>query len=108
MAAWLMVAGPILLTGCAHEPAHGHPPEGGPVAEVVVPQAPPMPRAEAISASPGASYVWIPGAWDWRGSDWVWEQGRWAYPPMPGAVWVPHRCESRNGTYVFIHGGWKY
>ena len=111
IAALLIAAGTVLVTGCVQERAHHHPSAvatAGAGDEIVVTEAPPTPMAESITISPGAGYVWIPGAWDWRGSAWVWVHGQWAHPPAPGAVWVAHRYEERNGTHVFIRGGWRY
>ena len=109
MAACLIAVGAVLVTGCVQERVHDHPSAATGVGdEVVVAEAPPAPMVESITVSPGAGYVWIPGAWDWRGTAWVWAHGRWAHPPAPGAVWVAHRYEERNGTHVFIRGGWRY
>jgi hypothetical protein len=105
----LSVVGVILVTGCVHERHHHH--QDAVVTsgaeEIEVTEAPPPPVAESITISPGAGYVWVPGAWDWRGTAWVWEQGRWSTPPTPGAYWVPHRYEERNGKRVFIRGNWE-
>jgi len=75
--------------------------------EVVVPEAPPLPEVETMTIAPGPGYVWVPGAWSWR-TQWVWDHGRWAYPPQAGAIWVSPRYENRGDKRVFIQGGWKY
>ncbi|MGD0744249.1 MAG: hypothetical protein ABSA45_03750 [Verrucomicrobiota bacterium] len=73
-------------------------------AEVDVVGEPPAPIVEEVYPAPGVGFVWIGGAWAWHGR-WVWERGRWARPPHPGAVWVPHRYD--NGRHVYIRGGWR-
>jgi hypothetical protein len=75
--------------------------------EVVVDKAPPLPEVETMTIAPGPGFVWVPGAWSWRG-DWIWDHGHWAHPPQPGAVWVAPRYEVRDGKQIFIRGGWKY
>ncbi len=95
-----------LASGCAanHKAAEHAAPVG---TEVVVPEAPPLPEVETMSMVPGPGYIWVPGAWNWRGQ-WVWDQGHWAFPPQPGAVWVSPRYENRGDQRIFIEGGWKY
>lgn len=101
------VSGAGLVTGCMHERVIQPPAVvSSGRAEIEVTEPPPAPIAESIMISPGAGYVWIPGAWDWRGNAWVWEKGRWVIPPEPGSYWVPHRYEYRNGKHMFIPGGW--
>lgn len=42
---------------------------------------------------PSPGYVWIPGYWDWNGSDYVWMSGKWMELPTPQATWVPGHWE---------------
>jgi hypothetical protein len=109
----LILAGSFLATGCVYRErtVYRHP--GGRVvttetvgSEVVVSEPPPAPIVETVTVSPGPDFVWIGGAWVWRGH-WVWEHGHWARPPRPGLVWVPHHYEYRNGVHIFIRGGWR-
>lgn len=98
-----------LAAGCAQHHGKATEEHVTPVGtEVVVPVAPPLPEVETMTITPGQGYVWIPGAWDWRGNNWVWDQGHWAYPPRAGAVWASPRYENRGDKRVFIEGGWKY
>jgi hypothetical protein len=107
-AARLLLAGLLLMTGCApRERTTYQAPASQADTEVVVEQAPPLPEVETMTIAPGPGFVWVPGAWSWR-SEWVWDQGHWAHPPQPGAVWVSPRYEARDGKHVFIRGGWKY
>jgi outer membrane lipoprotein SlyB len=68
-----------------------------PPAETVE-QAPPPPQTDAVVVAPGPGYIWVPGAWEWRGR-WVWAGGYWALPPYPGGVWV-------EGYWVHGPYGW--
>lgn len=92
-----------LTNGCT---VYAPGPPVGVEAEVDVSGDPPPLIVEPIPVSPGPDFIWVGGAWVWNGQ-WVWEHGRWARPPHPGAVWVPHRYEVRNGRHVFIRGGWR-
>ena len=74
--------------------------------EVEVAGRPPAAVAENIPPSPGNDFVWIAGAWDWRGR-WVWVKGRWERPPHPGAVWIPNRYHHISGKDTLIRGGWR-
>jgi hypothetical protein len=103
VAALLAGAGLCLTVGCAVQPVG---PQAQARTEVEATSDPPAMIMEAAPASPGLSYVWVPGAWVWDGS-WVWVHGRWQIPPRPGAVWVPHRYENRAGRHLFIRGGWQ-
>jgi hypothetical protein len=107
----LIVVGSSLLTGCVvrervvYRQAPPAPAQVG--QEVVVDEAPPAPIVEAVTVAPAPGLIWIGGCWAWHGH-WVWETGRWAHPPRPGAVWMPHHYEYRNGVHVFIRGGWRF
>ena len=110
MTAMLLLAGLFFTAGCVQrermaEPAGVQASDAG--MEVVVDQAPPMPEVETMTIAPGPGFVWVPGAWSWRGQ-WVWDRGHWAHPPQAGAVWVSPRFEVREGRKVFIRGGWRY
>jgi hypothetical protein len=67
---------------------------------VTVSDAPPAPQVETVVVAPAPGYVWIPGAWQWRGR-WIWVGGYWAAPPRPHAVWV-------NGYWVRGPYGWHW
>jgi hypothetical protein len=103
----LIATGSLLVSGCVTRERvvyeQGPPPASQ---EVVVTEAPPPMIFETETIAPGPNYVWVGGAWVWRGH-WVWAQGHWAYPPHPGAVWVSHRYEYRNGVHVYIRGYWR-
>lgn len=97
----LSIVGLMAGTGCVEYPADTT--VGGQV-EVAGP--PPVALVDTVPPSPGLGYVWVGGAWDWRGQ-WVWDAGRWERPPHPGAVWVPHHYVMHHGHHTFVHGGWR-
>ena len=101
MAAMALAA--LLATGCVvHEVGY----QSAAGAEVTVGEAPPAPLVETVTEAPDPTFVWIGGNWVWR-NHWVWEHGRWARPPHPGAVWVPHSYVNRGGRHVWVRGGWR-
>jgi len=111
-AVFLAASGALLLGGCVYRErvVYRQAPPGAPVTtteqEVVVAGAPPAPLVEEYVLAPGPGFIWIGGAWIWRGH-WEWEHGRWARPPHRGAVWMPHHYVNRGGAHVFIRGGWR-
>jgi hypothetical protein len=112
----LVATGSLLVSGCVtrervvyrQAPPPPPPYSPPPVAsqEIIVTEAPPPLVWESQTPQPGPDYIWIRGAYVWRGH-WEWEHGRWERPPHRGAVWVPHRYENRGGVQVFISGYWK-
>ena len=56
--------------------------------------APPAPRVEVVPAIREGS-VWIPGYWDYRGSDYTWVEGHFA-PARTGYGYVAPRYEERE------------
>ncbi len=104
------LAGTVLLgSGCVErrvvyvrQPAPP-PPAGG---EVVVTEAPPAPQVEVVGIAPGPEFVWMPGAWEWRGR-WFWVGGRWAAGPHPGALWVQGRWIRHGHGHVWVRGYWR-
>jgi hypothetical protein len=74
---------------------------------VIVHEAPPAPRQEAMSAQPSPEKTWVPGYWSWADGKYSWVTGHWESPPTPGAVWVAPRWEQRSDGYAFIPGGWR-
>src|SRR6185437_11675034 len=66
---------PPVVVGTAPEPG----------AVVVAQPPPPDPGVvETVPAAPDPTYIWIGGAWVWRGS-WVWAPGHWSPRPHPHA-----------------------
>lgn len=61
---------------------------------IEVQAAPPGPRVEVVPAIREGS-VWIPGYWDYRGSDYTWVAGHFE-PARTGYVYVVPRYEERE------------
>ncbi|MCE5316749.1 MAG: hypothetical protein LLG04_05220 [Parachlamydia sp.] len=68
-------------------------------------QPPPAAVAEVIPTSPGASYLWVPGHWTWKGA-WYWEKGHWSVRPYPQAIWIPGQWTVRHHGWVWMQGHW--
>ena len=71
------------------------------------PGAPPQVPYEAVPPSPGASYVWVGGHWQWAYNRWVWVPGQYEVAPYPGAVWVPGHWARRRYGWVWAPGRWR-
>jgi hypothetical protein len=78
------------------------------VPEVEVNSAPPPPRAEVQTASPGGGYTWIAGHWAWRGGAHVWMPGHWAMAPQQGMVWEPAHWRQFGPRWRFVEGHWRW
>lgn len=68
----------------------------------IVHTAPPPPRAVIVETRPAPpDQIWSDGYWDYRGSSWIWVDGRYVRPPEPRSTWV--RPEYRR-----VDEGWRY
>ena len=77
--------------------------------DAVSPPEAPLPPATVVvipPPSPGAGYVWIPGAYTRVGQAWVWRPGRYVARPRAGAVWRPGRWVRRGRRWVWVEGHW--
>jgi hypothetical protein len=107
----IVVAGvATVLPGCRRTTVVTQPPGGTVVHEarrrevvVVQPSAPPAVPVEVRTAAPAPDYVWVPGAYEWRGNRWELQPGRWMQPTRPSAVWVPGKWQPAPGGY----GHWE-
>ena len=103
----LMAVGLWLFDGCVTRVVYAPPPANPPPNAVVAqPSPPPPPQVEVKPAQPNVTFIWIPGAWEWRGR-WVWVHGYWGVPPHPGAVWIGGHWRYRRHGYVWIGGRWQ-
>lgn len=75
--------------------------------EVVVPQAPPASKREAIMDRPSPMHVWVTGYWVWKDSKYEWLAGHWELPPRGTDSWVAPRWEKRGEGYAFSEGFWR-
>ena len=72
---------------------------------VIVPQAPPATRTEAIPPAPSMQHVWVPGAWVWR-DGWVWQAGHYEQRPYANARWIDGRWDSTPAGWRWPPGRW--
>lgn len=77
----------------------------GCVAGVWVPLGPPGDQVEVQGLVPGPGYVWIDGYWAWH-DRWMWQPGRWARPPHPGARWERGRWDHDRRGWRWREGRW--
>jgi hypothetical protein len=71
---------------------------------VIVREAPPEPRQEAVPA-PRRGYVWAPGHWEWRGNRHVWVNGHFLRARR-GQHWEAERWVQRDGRWEMRPGRW--
>lgn len=114
---YLLALAPFALAGCViQEPAPvttttevtREVTTTGPVTrEVVVTQAPPAVRIETQTVSPGPTYIWARGHWQWTGASYQWVPGTWVARPRPAAVWVEGHWLRRGGGWMWVAGRWQ-
>lgn len=94
---------------------------------------PPPPQTETEPPKPSDHAEWIPGSWQWNGSDWVWLSGGWKVPdqdrvqkltatapsappatrvevpppqPIATAVWADGYWHYAGGQWIWVPGHW--
>jgi len=67
---------------------------------------PPEPVPEDRPVTPGPKYYWVPGHWNWSGTDWRWTSGYWT-PARAGYVYVAPRFVSENGRWVYYRAYYR-
>jgi len=107
----IIAAGLPLLAGCVVERQPRRVvvvQQPAPAAEVVVesPSEPPPAQVEVVPVAPDPTFIWVRGAWEWRGR-WVWMGGHWGPRPHPRAVWAAGHWEHRPHGYVWVEGRWR-
>ena len=55
-------------------------------------EGPAAPQEEAMTLTPGAGFIWMPGYWDCQGDGYQWVGGGWMRD-VPGYVWERHHWE---------------
>src|SRR5580765_2778377 len=95
MAAGLLTAS-LVAGACAS--GHGY---------VYVRSGPPPVRAEAVLASPGPGYVWIPGFYRYERDNYVWIGGHYERAPRSRARWVPGHWENGRRGWYYVDGHWR-
>ncbi len=110
----VLIAGAMVFAACgskvvvtpAPTPMVATAPSSAVVATVPTVPAPPT-TTDAAGVSPGSSYVWVQGYYNWDGSQYHWVPGSWVQVPNPGAAWVPAHWQPTNGGYVWVAGTWR-
>jgi hypothetical protein len=76
---------------------------------VVVTQPPPPPplQPDYYTPQPSPYAVWIPGVWQFDGTQYLWVAGHWAIPPQNYSVYVGPHWANQGGGFVFIRGYWR-
>jgi hypothetical protein len=73
-----------------------------------IPPAPVSEPQETMPPQPAANAVWIRGHYEWTGSGYQWQSGRWEVPPAGARTWVqPSWQPAANGGYVYMRGHWQ-
>ena len=74
-------------------------------------QSPPLIPAtqplENIPAQPAPGAVWIAGHYNFTGTSYAWEPGRWETPPAGMSAWVPPSWQPQGNGYVYVRGHWQ-
>jgi hypothetical protein len=73
----------------------------------IVPYPPPAAIVEWVPARPAREALWLDGHWEWTGTGYAWQGGRWEAPPAPGAYYAPATTVRRpNGQLFYFTGRW--
>lgn len=93
----------VLSTTASACTATVRPPSGA----VYVREAPPRAIREVRPVSPGRTYVWIPGHYDYRGRAYVWVPGRYEVPVSNYRRWEPGRWRHDPNGWYWVEGHWR-
>ncbi len=73
----------------------------------IVTNAPPARRHEVRTERPSPNHIWQGGFWHHTGTDWNWNDGRWAARPHRHASWVAPRYQRTKGGTRYVPGHWS-
>jgi hypothetical protein len=116
-AALLVLAAGVPFAGTAIAQPHPPMPPGMPAPFMpgdlhvrIVPQARPALRHEVRIERPSRNHVWQGGYWHHTGTDWNWNDGRWAERPQGQrhARWIGARYQRVQGGYRYIPAHWSH
>lgn len=62
---------------------------------------------EVIVAQPNPNSIWVPGYWEWTGTQYVWTAGYWTVPPPGFQVYVEGGWIFRGGGYYYRRPYWR-
>jgi hypothetical protein len=109
----VLAAGVPLAGTATAQPTLPHPPGlpapfmPGDLHVRIVTHAPPARRHEVRTVRPSSNYTWVGGFWHHSGSDWNWNDGRWAQRPNRHARWVAPRYQRTHGRTRYVPGHWS-
>ena len=87
----------------AQEPTYG-----GAYSVQTIPPSPVSEPQEYPPPQPSANAVWIRGHYEYTGSGYQWQPGRWEVPPPGARTWVqPTWQPAARGGYVYTRGHWQ-
>jgi hypothetical protein len=95
---WWLSIGLAGLAGCADT--------GGGYGSYVE-TAPPPARIEVAEVRPGQEYVWVPGHWNWSGTAYTWESGRWLQPETGHHHYAHGKWKHSNRGWYWVDGHWR-
>ena|SRR5690348_7251506 len=87
-------------TACMDNPPPGE-------TTVLVAYAPPRAPHESRPRSPGRTYIWIEGYYQWNSTAYVWVPGHWAQRPHPKAHWRKGGWHRGNRGWYWVDGRWE-
>jgi len=70
-------------------------------------QGPPAPVLESRSMQPYPAMAWVPGRYEWNGSQYFWRQGEWVYIPAGYTQYVPGKWDYNTNGWFWINGYWR-
>ncbi len=71
------------------------------------PKPPDPPAVAAPGTPPSADTFYVPGHWEWNGTDYAWRAGFWAHV-QPNYVWIPSHYRWTPAGYIYVAGYWDY
>lgn len=69
----------------------------------------PPPRYERVPPRPGPHSAWVPGHWNWNGTQYVWVEGHYVRRWRQRGHWAPGHWAwaPRAGRWVWRQGRWE-
>lgn len=100
----------IVTSGCIHSHhADRRAVVAVPAERIIVTEAPPPEKVEAVGIAPDNNLVWISGYWMRGDNRWIWVPGHWDARPRSQATWVPGSWEKDTSAkgWFWKPGHWE-
>jgi hypothetical protein len=65
-------------------------------------------RHEVRTERPSPNHVWVGGFWHHTGTDWNWNDGRWAERPQHNTKWIAPQYKKVKGGTRYSPGHWSH